>query len=326
MNVWYPIEQIADWIAFRAFSLGEVTNTGEAVRFFVYDSLKIFILLFVISLIMGVVNEYFPVEKVRQYLTAREWYGAEYFIAALFGTITPFCSCSSVPLFIGFVRGGIPFGVTLTFLISSPLVDSVVIAMLLGVFGMKVTLVYVVSGVVAAVIAGYTLGKIKLEKYLTPWVLKAPSSTIAHGVLNQEGGQFYTKLSRAFHETLSIVRGVGLYVLMGVGVGSLIHGFVPLVFFETYLNVNSLLAVPIATLVAVPLYANAAGILPIAQVLVDKGIALGTVLAFMMAAVGLSIPSAVMLKKAMTGRLIIIFYGTITASIILLGYVYTMVL
>ncbi len=325
MNVWYPIEWFADWIAFRVLLLNELTSLGEAVRFFVYDTLKIFILLFTIAIIMGVINEYFPVEKVRQYLTARKWYGADYLVAALFGTITPFCSCSSVPLFIGFVRGGIPLGVALAFLISCPLVDTVVIAMLLGVFGVKVTLIYVISGIVAAVVAGYLLGKMKLEKYLSPWALKTTGATI-QGAPSKEQTAFSARLSHAFNETMGIVRSVGWYVFVGVGVGSFIHGFVPLGFFETYLNVNSLIAVPVATIVGVPLYANAAGILPIAQVLVDKGIALGTVLAFMMAAVGLSIPSAIMLKKAMTGRLIVVFYGTITMSIILLGYVYTWVL
>ena len=322
MSMWYPLGQFADWMAFQVFSLGETTRMGEAVRFFVYDTLKIFILLFTIALIMGVINEYFPVEKVRQYLTARRWYGADYLIAALFGTITPFCSCSSVPLFIGFVRGGIPLGVTLAFLISSPLVDTVVIAMLLGVFGAKVTLIYVISGILAAVVVGYLLGKMKLEKYLSPWALKA-TNTLIHGAQNQEQVRFSVRFTRAFNETMNIVRSVGLYVFIGVGVGAVIHGFVPVDFFETYLNVNNLIAVPVAVVVAVPLYANAAGILPIAQVLVDKGIPLGVVLAFMMAAVGLSIPSAIMLKKAMTGRLIAIFYGTITASIIILGYVYT---
>ncbi|MFA4872640.1 MAG: permease [Patescibacteria group bacterium] len=325
MSIWYPLEQFADWAAFRVFSLGEATRIGESVRFFIYDTLKIFILLFSIALVMGLVNEYFPVEKVRAYLSTKKLYGADYLLAALFGTITPFCSCSSVPLFIGFVRGGIPLGVTLAFLISSPLVDSVVIAMLLGVFGVKVTLIYVMSGILVAVVAGYLLGKMRLEKYLSSWVTQAVMQEV-QGVFIQEGNGFSKKLARAARGTWNIVRSVGVYVIIGVGVGAVIHGFVPIGFFETYLPVNSLIAVPVAVMVAVPLYANAAGILPIAQALVDKGIPLGVVLAFMMAAVGLSFPSAIMLKKAMTCRLIAIFYGTITASIIILGYVYTWIL
>jgi len=325
MDIFYPLQLLATWITYRIFSIAETNELGNSLSFFIYDTLKIFILLFVIALIMGLVNAYFPVEKVKTYLTTKRLYGIDYLLAALFGTITPFCSCSSVPLFIGFVRGGIPLGVTLTFLISSPLVDSVVIAMLIGVFGLKTTLVYVVSGIIIAIVAGYTLGKLSLEKYLSPWVLQSAGPVGDNSRLQANGG-FIIKLKAAIDETLGIIKSVGLYVVIGVGIGALIHGFVPVGFFETYLNINSLIAVPMAVIVAVPLYANAAGILPIAQVLVDKGIPLGTVLAFMMAAVGLSIPSAVMLKKVMTGKLIMIFYGVVTVSIILLGYIYTLIL
>ena len=325
MDVFYPLQLFANWVTYSIFSIDEASKLGGSASFFIYDTLKIFILLFVIALLMGLVNAYFPVEKVRTYLTTKKLYGADYLLAALFGTVTPFCSCSSVPLFIGFVRGGIPLGVTLAFLISSPLVDSVVIAMLLGVFGLKTTLVYVISGVIVAMVAGYVLGKMSLEKYLSPWVIRSTRPAGDNSVV-QVSNSFIAKLQTATHETLSIIKSVGLYVVIGVGIGAFIHGFVPVGFFETYLNINSLIAVPVAVIVAVPLYANAAGILPVAQVLVDKGIPLGTVLAFMMAAVGLSIPSAVMLKKVMTGKLIFIFYGVVTVSIILLGYVYTLVL
>lgn len=325
MDIFYPLQVFANWATYKLFSIDNLSRLGESTSFFIYDTIKIFILLFFISLLVGLVNEYFPVEKVRAYLTTKKLYGTDYLLAALFGTITPFCSCSSVPLFIGFVRGGIPLGVTLAFLISSPLVDSVVIAMLLGVFGLKTTLIYVISGVIVAMVAGYILGKMSLEKYLSPWVLKSTAQTINNAEI-QVNNSFAKKLRTATNESMGIIKTVGLYVIIGVGIGALIHGFVPVGFFETYLNINNLLAVPIAVVVAVPLYANAAGILPIAQVLVDKGIPLGTVLAFMMAAVGLSIPSAVMLKKAMTGKLIFIFYGVITVNIILLGYIYTLVL
>lgn len=325
MDIFYPLQVFADWVTYGVFFISEASKLGDSVNFFIYDTIKIFILLFIIALLMSLVNTYFPVEKVRTYLTTKKLYGADYLVAALFGTVTPFCSCSSVPLFIGFVRGGIPLGVTLAFLISSPLVDSVVIAMLLGVFGLKTTVIYVVSGIIVAMVAGYILSKMSLEKYLSPWVTQTDIQNNIN--LNiQADNRFSAKLRIATNETLSIIKTVGWYVIIGVGIGAFIHGFVPLSFFETYLNINSLLAIPIAVIVAVPLYANAAGILPIAQVLVDKGIHIGTVLAFMMAAVALSIPSAVMLKKVMTGRLIRIFYGVVTLSIILLGYVYTLIL
>jgi uncharacterized membrane protein YraQ (UPF0718 family) len=325
MDIFYPLQLFANWVTYSIFLIDKTSQLGESSSFFIYDTLKIFILLFIIAWVMGLVNAHFPVEKVRKYLTTKKLYGADYLLAALFGTITPFCSCSSVPLFIGFVRGGIPLGVTLTFLISSPLVDSVVVAMLMGVFGFKTTIIYVVSGIVVSMIAGYILGKMSLEKYLSPWVLKSTEQT-DNNITPQTNKNFTEKIKIAFSESLDIIKTVGLYVVLGVGIGAFIHGFVPVSFFETYLNINSLIAVPIAVLVAVPLYANAAGILPIAQVLVDKGIPLGTVLAFMMAAVGLSISSAVILKKVMTGKLIVIFYGVVTICVILLGYIYILVL
>lgn len=324
MDIFYPVQALADWVTYDLFSVASGSSLGNTVDFFIYDTLKIFILLFTIALLIGLINTYFPVEKVRNFLTTRKLYGADYLLAALFGTITPFCSCSSVPLFIGFVRGGIPLGVTLAFLTSSPLVDSVVIAMLIGAFGIKTTIIYVVSGILVAMVAGYILGRMSLEKYLLPWVTKNTNTGGLAEILANEG--FKKKFNRATNETIGIIKSVGWYVVLGVAIGAFIHGFVPIDFFQKYLNIKALIAVPVAVLVAVPLYANAAGILPIAQVLVDKGISLGVVLSFMMAAVGLSIPSAVMLKKVMSSRLLVIFYSVVTVSVIFLGYVYVLVL
>lgn len=328
MDIFYPLEWIADRMTYDLFAIAHETKLADGVHFFIYDTLKIFILLFVIAFVMGLINVYFPVEKVREYLTRKKMFGLDYLLAALFGTVTPFCSCSSVPLFIGFVKGGIPLGVTLAFLISSPLVDSVVIAMLIGMFGVATTVVYVVSGIGAAMVGGYVLGKMRLERYLSPWVLEMRTLDGGTVVASTPSGVFgREQVTHAYHESFDILKSVWLYVLVGVGIGGFIHGFVPTHFFEGFTsNVSPFLAIPLTTILAVPLYASAASMLPIAQVLVTKGVELGVVLAFMMSAVAMSIPSAVMLRKVMTLRFLAYFYGTTTFLIILLGYLYVVVL
>jgi uncharacterized membrane protein YraQ (UPF0718 family) len=272
---------------------------------------------------MGVLNSYFPVEKVRNFLTKRKWYGADYFLASFFGTITPFCSCSSVPLFIGFVKGGIPLGVTLAFLISSPLVDAVSVAIFLGIFGFKITMVYVVSGILLSMTAGFILGQLKLDHLLTDWVKKIlENKQLAANAYTDEGTTFLKRLPAIFREAFGIVKGVFLYVLAGIAIGALMHGYIPTGFFEEYISKDNPFAVPIAVLAGVPLYSNAAGILPVIQVLVQKGIPIGTAIAFSMAVVGLSIPEGLLLKKVMTTKMLIIFFAVVTACIIISGYAF----
>jgi uncharacterized membrane protein YraQ (UPF0718 family) len=276
---------------------------------------------------MGIINSYFPIEKVRNFLTKRKWYGLDYFLASFFGTITPFCSCSSVPLFIGFVKGGIPLGVTLAFLISSPLVDAVSVAMFLGMFGWKVTIVYVVSGIVLSMIAGYILGKLKLEHLLTDWVKKIlENKQVADDNYVEEKQTFMQRLPGIGKEAIEIVKGVSIYILIGIAIGGLMHGFIPTGFFEAYISKENPFAVPIATLVGIPMYSNAAGVLPIMQVLVQKGIPIGTAIAFMMAVVGLSIPEGLLLKKVMTTKMLLIFFGVVTMCIIISGYLFNLIL
>jgi hypothetical protein len=276
---------------------------------------------------MGIINSYFPIDKVRNFLTKRKWYGLDYFLASFFGTITPFCSCSSVPLFIGFVKGGIPLGVTLAFLISSPLVDAVSVAMFLGMFGWKVTIVYVVSGIVLSMIAGFILGKLKLEHLLTDWVKKIlENKQVADESYQEEKQTFMQRLPGIGKEALGIVKGVSIYILIGIAIGGLMHGFIPTGFFEQYITKENPFAVPIATLVGVPMYSNAAGVLPIMQVLVQKGIPIGTAIAFMMAVVGLSIPEGLLLKKVMTTKMLLIFFGVVTTCIIISGYLFNFIL
>lgn len=321
------LQHSVDWLIYSVFSLTHGSKVADALNFFVFDTVKIFILLGVITMIMGIINSYFPIEKVRNFLTKRKWYGLDYFLASFFGTITPFCSCSSVPLFIGFVKGGIPLGVTLAFLISSPLVDAVSVAMFLGMFGWKVTIVYVVSGIVLSMIAGYILGKLKLEHLLTDWVKKIlENKQAADDSYVEEKQTFMQRLPGIGKEALEIVKGVSIYILIGIAIGGLMHGFIPTGFFEAYISKENPFAVPIATLVGIPMYSNAAGVLPIMQVLVQKGIPIGTAIAFMMAVVGLSIPEGLLLKKVMTTKMLFIFFGVVAACIIISGYIFNLIL
>lgn len=321
------IQRFADWLVYGIFGLDAATSLGIAVNFFFYDSIKIIILLFVISFVMGIINAYFPVERLRNYLTTHKLYGLDYFLAALFGGITPFCSCSSVPLFIGFVKGGIPLGVTFSFLIASPLVSEVAVAMFLGTFGIKATLIYIISGTLLGMIGGFVLGKMKLESYLSDWVKDAQKQSTAQSeIWENEKTPFLKRLPDITKESWGIVRGVLIYIFIGIGIGAFMHGYVPEGFFEQYLSADKWWSVPVAVILAAPVYANAAGIVPIVEVFVAKGIPLGTSIAFMMSVIGLSIPEATMLKKVMTWKLIGIFFAVVTFFIIISGYLFNWIL
>ena len=317
------IQNFADWLVFSIIGLDNETAFGSAVNFFVYDSIKILLLLFLISALMGIVNAYFPVERLRNYLSSHRLYGLQYLLASLFGAITPFCSCSSIPLFIGFVKGGIPLGVTLSFLITSPLVNEVAVAMFLGSFGIKATLVYVISGILLGCVGGFVLGRMHLEPYLSDWVKQVQlQSEKQTAEWEQERTSFMQRLPIVIRDSWRIVRGVLLYIFIGIGIGAFMHGLVPEGFFEQYMSRDNWYAVPLSVMLAVPMYANAAGIVPVIEVFVAKGIPLGTAIAFMMAVVGLSLPEATLLKKVMTWRLIAVFFITVMLFIILSGYLF----
>ena len=319
------IQRFADWLVYGVFSLDATSALGSALNFFVYDTLKILLLLFFISVFMGIITSYFPIERLRRFLESRRFYGLQYLFASLFGAVTPFCSCSSVPLFIGFVKGGIPLGVTLSFLITSPLVNEVAVAMFLGTFGIKITLVYVISGVLLGCVGGIVLGRLRLERYLSEWVKQMQQQAESQSTQwNSTGEKFSMRLPIIVRDALHIVRGVFIYIIIGIAVGAAMHGYVPEGFFEQYMSRDNLLAVPVSVLLAVPMYANAAGIVPVVEVFVAKGVPLGTAIAFMMSVVGLSLPEATMLKKVMTWRLIGIFFATIASFIIFSGYLFNL--
>ncbi len=299
----------------------------EALSFFLYDSIKIMLLLLAISYLMGWVNALMPIDRVRHWLTSRKWYGFDYLVSATFGAITPFCSCSSVPLFIGFVQGGLPLGVTFAYLITGPLVNEVAIAIFLGTFGLRITAIYVASGIALGVAGGWIMGRLRLEGWLTDWVKGILARGTRMAGPNQNTRRNWRELAgQTAAEAWRIVKGVAVYVVVGIGIGAFMHGYLPEGFFARYLSGDTWYGVPLAVVLAVPMYANAAGIIPVVEVLVAKGVPIGTALAFMMAVVGLSLPEATLLKKVMTLRLIGVFFGVVTLCIMLLGFFYNLVL
>ncbi|MEO9870640.1 permease [Ekhidna sp.] len=321
------LQNFADWLIYSVFSVAPESHLGEALNFFVYDTLKILILLFLIIFFMGVVNSYFPVERLRNFLSRHRFYGLEHLFASIFGAMTPFCSCSSVPLFIGFVQGGIPLGVTFSFLITSPLVNEVALALFIGMFGWKITLIYALSGILLGAIGGWVLGKLNLKNYLTDWVkqLLAKSGT-EKNAFEEENRTFIERIPVIASGAWSIVKTVVSYVIIGIGIGAIMHGYVPENFFQQYLSGGQWWTVPLAVILAVPIYANAAGIVPVIQVLVAKGVPIGTAIAFMMSTIGLSLPEATLLKKVMTMRLIAIFFGVVVLFIIVSGFLFNLIL
>lgn len=321
------IQHLADWLVYEVFNLEKGQHLAEALNFFFYDTTKILILLFVVIFFMGIVNSYFPIDRVKNFLSRNKLYGLEYLMASLFGVVTPFCSCSSVPLFIGFVRGGIPLGVTFAFLITSPLVNEVAIGLFIGLFGLKTTIIYVISGILLGTISGMILQKLKLERFLTPWVKEVlANAQREQDIFKAEKQTLKQRLPIIWAEVLFILKGIIPYVIIGIAIGGFMHGYIPEGFFEKYMDKDNLFAVPIATILAVPMYSNASGILPIVQVLVAKGIPIGTAIAFMMGVVGLSLPEAMLLKKVMTIKLIAIFFGVVTCCIIISGYLFNLIL
>jgi len=323
MNIFYPLQIIATWLTFEVFQLTAHSHLGESVNFFIYDSLKIVLLLLVINYFMAIVRYYLPIEKLRDFLASRKWYGFDHLLASLFGTITPFCSCSSIPLFVGFLEAGIPLGVTFSFLITSPLVNEAAVVLFVGLFGWKITLWYVFAGVFLGVISGFILGKLKLEKYVADYVWKIQSQKY-QAVKKKETK---TNLMKIFWlEGWQITKKILPYALAGIALGAAIHGFVPTGFLEKYITKDNLFAVPVAVLLAVPMYANATSVIPIMQALVEKGIPLGTALAFMMAVVGISLPEALILKKVMKIQLLVYFFTITAVSIMLIGYAFNLFL
>jgi len=323
MDIFRPIQIFADIVTYDWLNIIN-EYWGEAINFFIYDTIKIGLLLIVINYVMAITRYYFPVDKIRDILTKRKWYGFDYLLAALLGVITPFCSCSSIPLFIGFVSAGIPLGVTFAFLIASPLVNEASLFIFPSIFGLKMTLTYNSIGIAVAIFAGMIIQRLKMDRYVNPDFLKfkTQKETIAEN--KGEKVALSKKLKIWWKDGMSISKSIFPYVLIGVGLGALIHGFVPKDFVENYLSINDWWAVPLAVILGMPFYANSVSVIPVVEALSSKGIPLGTTLAFMTSIVTLSIPGLLILKKAMSWKLLSAFIIFTLIGIMIIGYFFNL--
>ena len=321
MSIWAPLQALANWLTYTVFGIAKSSHLGSSVDFFIFDTLKIFILLAVIIFAVSIIRSYFPPERTKKYLSRSKHLLIGNVLAALLGIVTPFCSCSAVPLFIGFVEAGVPLGVTLSFLISSPMVNEVALILLWGLFGWKIALLYIASGVTIAVIAGWVLGKMRLEKWVEPYVYEIKGGQEINIKLS-----FKDRLAYAKGYVKDIIGRVWLYVIIGVGLGSIMHGYAPNNWLARYAGPHNPLAVPLAVLIGIPLYSNAAGTVPIVSVLINKGMAMGTALAFMMSVTALSLPEFIILKKVLKPKLIVTYASIVAVGIIFIGYLFNAII
>ena len=312
------LKSAADWLAFRAMGLQIGSRLGEAVAFFAYDGPKVLMLLGLVVLGVSFVQTFISPERTRDLLAKRTGVWGN-LLAALLGIATPFCSCSAVPLFIGFVRVGVPLGATFSFLVSAPMVNEVALFLLLSLFGWRIALIYTATGVAVAFLSGWIIGKLRMEGHLEPWVMDIPFEA---SIGSDVPMGFFVRLDLAIQAMKDIVRKVWIYILVGIAVGAFLHGYVPAEFLVRFMGKSAWWSVPLAVLIGVPLYANAAGIIPIVQVLLAKGAALGTALAFMMAVTGLSLPESVILRKVMRPSLLVVFLGVVAVGIVLVGFLF----
>jgi uncharacterized membrane protein YraQ (UPF0718 family) len=316
------VKPLSEWLSFRAFGLAPGSHLGEAVAFFLYDTPKVLLLLTLIVFGVGIVRSFFTAERTRAILAGkRESVGNV--LAALLGIVTPFCSCSAVPLFIGFVEVGIPLGVTLSFLISAPMVNEVALVLLFGLFGWKVAALYLVTGLVIAILAGFVLGRLRLERWVEPWVYESMN---ADATFEKERLGFSGRVAKGLAAVREIVGKVWPWVIGGIAVGAGIHGYVPEGLLVSFMGKSAWWSVPLAVLIGVPMYSNAAGIIPVVEALLGKGAALGTVLAFMMAVIALSLPEMIILRKVLRPKLIATFVGVVASGILLVGWLFNAVL
>ena len=315
------LKEFSHYIVYSLLSM-EQSRLSGALDFFIYDTIKIFLLLSVIIFAVSIIRSYFPPERTKKILShKREFIGN--ILAAILGIVTPFCSCSAVPLFIGFVEAGVPLGVTFSFLISSPMVNEVAVVLLWGLFGWKIALIYMGTGLLVAIIAGMIIGKLKLEKWVEEYVYKVKSLGAPADIAKQT---FKDRIVYARENTADILKKVWAYVIVAIGIGGFIHGYVPEDFLVRYAGPQNPFGVPIAVALGVPLYSNAAGVIPIVYALMEKGMSIGTVLAFMMAVTALSLPEMIILRKVLKVNLLAVFVSIMTVTIIGVGYLFNAIL
>ncbi len=321
MDIFLPIQILADWLTYNVFNIVNTSTLGSSVNFFIFDTIKIFILLGVIIFIVSLIRSYLPPEKIRAILSHKNKYVGN-IIASVLGILTPFCSCSAIPLFLGFVQAGVPLGVTFSFLVASPMINEVALVLLLGLFGWEIAIIYIISGLIIAVLSGMLIDTMKLENLVEPFVYENKIKGKVDFPQMTRKERFQYVLDYVF----DILKKVWPYVIVGIGVGAWVHGYVPTDFLAQYAGSDKWYAVPLAVLIGIPLYSNAAGVISLVSALTEKGVAMGTALAFMMSVTALSLPEFMILKKVMKLKLILIFASVVGIGIIFTGFLFNQIL
>ena len=333
-NIWFPIillpvwyiiyhnlQPVTNWLIDSVFGMTKGAHLTEALRFFVFEFPKVIMLLTLIIFFVGIIRTYFTPERTRKALEGKKTFTGNVMASAL-GIVSPFCSCSAIPLFLGFVESGVPLGVTFSFLISSPMINEVAVVLLYGMFGWKVAAIYVGTGLVIAIVAGWIIGLLKLEKWVEPWVYETHPGNNGE---EEEKITFGSRISLGYDAIRDIVGKVWIYVALGIAVGAGVHGYVPEDFMAAIMGKSAWYSVPLSILIGIPLYSNAAGIVPIVSVLIEKGASLGTSLAFMMSVIGLSLPEMIILRKVLKLPLIFTFIGIVGFGIMIVGYLFNII-
>lgn len=325
LPVWYLVyhnlQRMADWVIDSLLGMEKGAHLTESLRFFIFEVPKVLMLLMLIIFFVGIIRTYFSPERTRKMLEGKSTFSGNV-MAAVLGIVTPFCSCSAIPLFLGFVESGVPLGVTFSFLIAAPMINEVAVVLLFGMFGWKVALIYVLTGLIIAITAGWVIGKLKLEGWVQEWVYETKLGNGGEGIEKQG---FSERIRFGYEAVKDIVGKVWIYVVLGIAVGAGAHGYVPEDFMASLMGKSTWYSVPLSVLIGVPLYSNAAGIIPIVSVLIEKGASLGTALAFMMAVIGLSLPEAIILKKVLKLPLILTFIGIVAFGILIVGYLFNFI-
>ncbi len=320
--VYWNLQPMADFLIDDVFLMKPDTHLTETLRFFIFEVPKVMLLLVLIIFGVGILRSYFTTEKTRKVLEGKSLFSGN-ILAALLGIVTPFCSCSAIPLFLGFVEAGIPIGVTFSFLIAAPMINEVALVLLVGLFGWEVALIYVGTGLAIAILSGWIIGKLKMEKYVADWVYKVKA---AHESEADEQITFYERIQKGYESVKEIVGKIWIYIIIGIAIGAGAHGYVPEDFLGSLLGNDNWYGVPLAILIGIPMYSNAAGIIPIVSVLIEKGISLGTALAFMMSVIALSLPEIIILKKVLKWQLIASFIGIVAVGIVTVGFIFNYVM
>lgn len=319
--IYINLQHIANRVIDDVFKLSQGKHLTEALRFFIFEVPKVMLLLVLIIFVVGIIRSFFTAERTRKALEGRSLFAGNV-MASFLGIVTPFCSCSAIPLFLGFVESGIPLGVTFSFLIAAPMINEVAVILLFGMFGWKVAAIYIGTGLAIAITAGWVIGRLKLEKFVESWVYEVKAS---HAEAEEEKIDFIDRIKAGYAAVKEIVGKVWIYIIIGIAVGAAAHGYVPESFMANLMGKSTWYSVPLSVLIGVPLYSNAAGIIPIVSVLIEKGVPLGTALAFMMAVIGLSLPEMIILRKVLTMRLLATFVGVVTFGILLVGYIFNLI-